>query len=96
MKPIPFKEQNTIFAEDQAEYGTITAYKAPTPQGEVISCWKLSFSERMRLLFTGKLWLCLLTFNKPLSPSFITTKKTDVLETSSSKPVNDKPKCDTK
>lgn len=81
MKPIKFKECNTIFAKDQPEYGQLPAFKNKSDQGEVISCWNLSIKERIRILLFGKIWLELLTFNKPLTPSFITTKKSDVLIT---------------
>jgi hypothetical protein len=40
----------------------------------------LTFRERLRLLFTGKLWCSLLTFNKPLTPSFFSTKKADLFQ----------------
>lgn len=79
MKPIRFPEQNIVFAKEQPEFQQLPAFKANTLQGEVISCWKLSFAERLRILFTGKLWVCLLSFNKPLTPSFFTTKKSEVL-----------------
>ncbi|KAA6348497.1 hypothetical protein EZS27_004097 [termite gut metagenome] len=81
MKPIKFKEQNVTFAENQPEYIPLPAFKNNSDQGEVISCWHLSFMERIRLLFTGRIWLCLLSFNNPLTPSFLTTKKEDVLQT---------------
>lgn len=79
MKPVEFQEQNIVFAKDQPEYLPLPAFKNDSPQGEVISCWKLSFRERLRILFTGKLWVCLMMFGKPLTPSFFTTKKSDVL-----------------
>lgn len=79
MKPIKFKESNCTFAKDQPEYLPLPAFKADTPQGECVTCWQLSFRERLRILFTGKLWACLMTFNKPLQPSFFTTKKSEVL-----------------
>jgi len=79
MKPIEFKGQNTIAAKDQPQYKSLPLYKATTIQGECISCWKLSFSERIRLLFTGKIWISMMTFNKPIMPIYPTTKKTDVL-----------------
>ena len=79
MSPIKFKEQNVVYAENQPEYLPLPAFKNESPQGEVISCWQLSFIERMRILFTGKLWVCLLSFNKPLTPSFFTTKKSELL-----------------
>jgi hypothetical protein len=81
MTPIEFKEQNVVFAKDQPEYMPLPAFRNDSPQGEVVSCWKLSLKERLKLLFTGRLWVCLLTFNKPLTPSFFTTKKSEVLIT---------------
>ncbi len=79
MKPIEFKGQNVVFAKNQKEYLPLPAFKADTPQGEVVSCWKLSFIERVRILLTGKMWASLMSFNKPLTPSFFSTKKSDVL-----------------
>ena len=79
MKPIEFKEQNVVFAKDQPEYLPLPAFKNASPEGEVISCWKLSFKERLRILFNGKLWVCAMTFNKPLTPMYFSTQKKDVL-----------------
>ena len=78
MKPIEFKEQNVVFAENQPEYQPLPAFRDYGPQGEVISCWRLSFRERVRILFTGNIWVSLMTLNKPLTPSFFTTKKSDI------------------
>lgn len=79
MKAIEFPEQNTVFAKDQPEYLPLPAFKNDSPQGEVIFCMRLSFLERVKILFTGNLWCSLLTFNKPLTPSFFSVNKTDVL-----------------
>lgn len=79
MTPIKFPEANVTFAKDQPEYQPLPAFKKNSPQGEVVSCWKLSLKERLRILFTGKLWVSLYTFNNPLTPSFFTTKKEEVL-----------------
>ena len=76
MKPSKFPEQNVTYAKDQPEYGNLPAFK--DEDGVVISCWKLSFRERLRVLFRGYVWLSLHSFNKPLTPSLITTKKSDV------------------
>ena len=84
MKPIRFKEVNIEFAKDQPEYNTLPAYRDQGQQGEVITCWKLSFKERFRILFGANIWLCLLSFHKPLTPSFMSTKKSDVIETTNS------------
>jgi len=79
MKPINFKNQNVVFAKNQPEYQPLPALMIDNKHGEVISCWDLSFSERLRVLFTGKIWLSLLSFNQPLMPSFLSTKKSDVI-----------------
>lgn len=79
MKPIKFKEQNVTFAENQPEYIPLPAHKVNDERGEVIFCMALSWNERLKLLITGKLWCSLLTFNKPLTPSFFTVNKKDVL-----------------
>lgn len=80
MKPVTFPESNVVYAKDQPEYQPLPAFKNDSPNGEVISCWKLSFRERIQILFTGKLWVSLMTFNKPLTPSFFTTNKKDLLQ----------------
>lgn len=78
MKPIEFKEQNVVYAKDQPQYQPLPAHKNKEGMGEVISCWKLTFWERVKLLFTGKLWVSLCMFGKPLTPSFFTVNKYDV------------------
>ena len=78
MKPVKFKEANMTYAENQPEYLPLPVHK--TKGGEVISCWKLSLMERLRVLFAGNVWLSSLTFNKSLQPQFITVKKSDMFE----------------
>lgn len=82
MKPIKFKHHNTVFAKDQPEYLPLPALRLDTPQGEVISCWKLSFKERLKILFTGRMWLSLMSFNRPLTPSFLSVNRKDVFSVS--------------
>lgn len=77
MKAIKFKEQNCTFAENQPEYLSLPAFKVKEPEGRVIFCMKLNFIEKLRIIFTGKIWCSLMTFNKPLTPSHFTTKKSD-------------------
>lgn len=79
MKAIEFKEQNVVFAENHPEYTPLPALVIKTEDGSnpVVSCWNLSLSERIRVLFIGKIWVSLLSFSNPLTPSFLSTKKTD-------------------
>lgn len=72
MKPIEFKEHNIVYAKDQPEYLPLPVYKDES--GQVISCWKLSFKERLSVLFSGKVWLRQLTFNQALQPQSVHTE----------------------
>ena len=78
MKPVEFKHQNIVFAKDQPEYQPLPALRIDSPTGEVISCWKLSFKERIKVLFFGRLWLSLMSFNKPLTPSYMAVNRKEV------------------
>jgi len=76
MKPIEFPEQTGVYAKDpeqtgvyakdQPEYIPLPVYK--NDEGQLISCWQLTWKERFKILFVGKLWLSVLTFHKPLQP----------------------------
>ena len=77
MKPIKFKEQNCTYAENQDEYGNLLAFK--DADGVVTSCWHLTIKERIRILFSGKIWMGLWSGNRPLTPSLLTTKKSDLI-----------------
>lgn len=72
MKAVPFKEANVLFARDQKQYNPLTAFKDES--GVVVSCWELSWLDKMRVLFTGKVWLKLHTFNQPLQPQLLQTE----------------------
>ena len=75
MKPIKFKDQNITFAKEQPQYQPLPALKLNTPEGHVITCWKLSFKERIKVLFFGVVWMNILTFNKALQPSLLSTDR---------------------
>lgn len=79
MKPVNFKEVNKVYAASQPEYNPLPAFKAEGAEGEVITCWELSFKERLRLLITGKIWVDYFTFGNLVQPTFITTKKEEVI-----------------
>jgi len=65
MKPIKFKEQNVVFAKNQPPYLPLPAFRDGVHGGRIIHCWKLSVIERIKIFFTGKLWIYVRTFNKP-------------------------------
>lgn len=78
MKPVEFEHQNIVFAKDQPEYQPLPALKFDSPEGQVVSCWKLSFKERLRVLFLGRVWLSMSTFNRPLTPSYLAADRKEV------------------
>lgn len=75
MSPIKFKECNCIYAKDQPEYLPLPVLK--TEDGQVTSCWKLSFIEKLKVLLTGKIFVTQLTFNQPLQPLKVKLKYSD-------------------
>ena len=66
MKPISFIEQNVVFAESQPEYLPLPAHKSA--DGTVVTCWGMTWRERIKAMLTGKVWFMTLTFNQPLQP----------------------------
>ena len=68
MKPLKFKQQNRIFAENQQPYLPLPAYEDKLHGGRIFHCWGLSVGERIKILFTGKLWINVLNFGQPPRP----------------------------
>ena len=66
MHPIEFKGQNAVFGKDQPEYLPLPALL--TSDGIVLTCWKFSFKERLKVLFSGRLFLQVVTNGTPLQP----------------------------
>jgi len=77
MKPIKFPESNVMLAENQPEYNQLPIYRFEN--GDNVSCWKLSLKERIILLFTGKLWISMKTFNNKPMPILPTIEKDIVI-----------------
>ena len=68
MKPIDFPESNKVWAEDQPEYMPLPAY---TDDEVTVSCWRLSWKERIVALFRGRFWLRQLNFGQALQPQSV-------------------------
>lgn len=74
MNPITFEQSNRIIRKPTPQYLHLPDIPVHVDQdGCFTSCWQLSWAERLRLLFTGKLWLTLLTFNTKVQPCRPTT-----------------------
>jgi len=68
MKPIKFKGYEIIIAEYQPPYLPLPAYRHNDDEKCVSACWFLGFKERIKVLFSGKIYTTLPTFGKPLTP----------------------------
>jgi hypothetical protein len=76
MKIIEFPEQTTVFAKYQPEYLPLPAHRfLDDAQGRIACCWQLTWRERFAVLFGGKLWHQILTFDQPLQPQKLTVEK---------------------
>ena len=78
MEPIKFKGVNAIYGKNQSEYLPLPAKKRPN--GEVITCWRLSPEELKQIQMTGVIWCSILTFNQPLQPILLSTEILDTTE----------------
>lgn len=67
MTPIDFPQSNMVLGKGQDQYLDLPAH-FDIDETVVTSCWKLTWAERLKLLWTGKLWFQQLTFGAPLQP----------------------------
>jgi len=75
MKPIKFKECNTTLKSNDKNIADLPALVMNDNDKIVVTCWKLSFVERIKILVTGKMWNCTMTFGKPLMPVKLTVDR---------------------
>lgn len=78
MKPIKFEDANVTFAQGQRDYIPLPALALETPEKHVITCWKLSWKERIIVMFTGRLWMSQLTFGNRLQPILPVTDRREL------------------
>jgi len=67
---VPAGSKPTIFAKDQPWYRQLPSIR--TPDGQVITRWRLSDVERRAILKGEDLYLTISTFNAPLQPVLLT------------------------
>lgn len=69
MIPVQFPEAMVTLAKDQPEYQPLPVHITnDAPYYTTTSCWQLSWKERFKAFWTGRVWLQQLTFAKPLQP----------------------------
>lgn len=82
MKLHQFPECNAVIGVGQDEYQPLPAhldYKNDET-GKVTFCWRLTWRERLRVLWTGELWHEVLTFRKPFQPQKLSVEKPIIYE----------------
>lgn len=72
MIPVKFAEYNKVWAAEQKDdYLPLPAY---TDTFQTITCWKLTWRERLTMLIRGRLWLRQLNYGEPLQPQAPSTE----------------------
>jgi hypothetical protein len=79
MKPVSpvvrgHEGREIVFAKDQPEYLPLPALVSDEG-GMVISRWRLSFRERVRVFLSGDMYLWVMTYGQQLQPMMLETKK---------------------
>lgn len=66
MKHVDFKEANTKLGSDGVK--VLPAY-VDEANHLVVTCWRMSFWERVKALFLGKVWVCSIADKKSVQRS---------------------------
>jgi hypothetical protein len=81
MEPIKFNGYNTEIAKDQDEYNTLPAFvNFDSIEKDVVSCWKMTWKERIKVLFSGEIFLTIRTYGDPLQPQLLDVDKPDIVD----------------
>jgi len=72
IKPVDFPEKN-IQIETEIKDFDFPAHA--TVGGDIVTCWKISFWGRVKLLFCGRLWVRVKTNNLPVHFFWLYTQK---------------------
>lgn len=69
MMPTAFRESNVVLGANQPEYLPLPAFVDQSDQqGNVITCWQLTWRERFLLAYRGTMWLSQFTFHRGFQP----------------------------
>ena len=82
MKPISpvvpeYVNQEVVYAKDQPEYLSLPAL--PVDNGErIITRWRMSWRERISVLFSGDVYLWVMPCRRPLQPVLLQAHKPEI------------------
>jgi hypothetical protein len=78
MQLAEFPGQTVVIAKDQPAIALAVLSWSTSPMpahigadGTVTCCWSLTWRERLRVLFAGRIWHQILTFGHPLQPQLL-------------------------
>jgi hypothetical protein len=85
MKPVSpiakgYEAQEIVYAKDQPEYQPLPALPVNDVAGTIITRWKLTWRERLAILFGRDVFLNVMTFGTPLQPVSLFIGKTPLHE----------------
>lgn len=73
MTAVDFPGANLRLGEHQEEYQTLPA--AVTADGIIVTCWRPTFWECVKLLWTRRVWLHTMTHFRPFQPVILSAHK---------------------
>ena len=78
MRPVTFPGSNLTIAKNQPQYLPMPARMESdyATSGRLTFCWGLTWRERLAVLLHGRIWHEVLTFNQPLQPQYLSTRRT--------------------
>ncbi len=75
MKPESFAEHTVLVAKDQPEYLLLPALILRSEHSiDFYTCWRMTFRERLKALFTGRIWCAQMTSGQ-LQPQMLSVHK---------------------
>lgn len=77
MKPIEFNKK----VKGDGEIIDVPFFVSKDEESNtLVTCWHLSFTEIIRLLFNRRLWVSTLDYKNTSMPMLISTKKSDIFK----------------
>jgi len=75
MKPIKFKQQNTVYGAGKVGMKPVPAFKdIATIEKGVVICWSMGLWKRIKFLFTGKIYVATITYGESIYPTKLSTE----------------------
>lgn len=79
MKPVDFPGTNAIFGKDQPQYLPLPAMRLYDEHDTLITCWELSVDEIDAVTKSGRIYISMLNFGRPLTPLRVMAELSDLI-----------------